>query len=529
MKRTTTLLALCLLFLSQNIHAQQQKPNILFIAFDDLKPYINSFGYKAVKTPNIDKLAQFSTIFNRNYCQQAVCAPTRASLLSGLRPDKTKIWDLKTLIRDKNPTITTLPQYFKANGYITSAMGKIFDPRSVDKGHDEVSWSIPYKNKFKLADGYEDLVAGDFQSAEIKEKFKKMLAEKTDKTDVNSIREAIKVTTECMDVPDDAYYDGAMTIYAIQQLKLQKNAAQPFFMAVGFHKPHLPFVAPKKYWDLYDRDKIELAPWQKKSIDGPDVAYHNAGEVRGFSDIDVLMKNEPDKKDGLLHLPVEKQKELIHGYYSCISYLDAQVGKLLETLKAEGLDKNTIIVFWGDHGWHFGDHSLWAKHSNFEQATKAPLLFSVPKVTHGTIYTQPTEFVDIFPTLCDLAGLPTPTHLDGKSLVPAMKDNKVKIKDYAISQYPRGGSNKEQGNSIMGYSLRTERYRYTEWMGSYFTTAKPFDEKQIVATELYDLVNDPNETVNIAVKPEAKKQLKDLADKMHDYYKQQYITAGKIN
>ena len=171
-------MALCLLFLSQNIHAQQQKPNILFIAFDDLKPYINSFGYKAVKTPNIDKLAQYSTIFNGNYCQQAVCAPTRASLLSGLRPDKTKIWDLKTLIRDKNPTITTLPQYFKANGYITSAMGKIFDPRSVDKGHDEVSWSIPYKNKFKLADGYEDLVAGDFQSAEIKEKFKKMLAEK---------------------------------------------------------------------------------------------------------------------------------------------------------------------------------------------------------------------------------------------------------------------------------------------------------------------------------------------------------------
>jgi arylsulfatase A-like enzyme len=319
-----------------------------------------------------------------------------------------------------------------------------------------------------------------------------------------------------------------MTNYAIQQFRNHKNTQQPFFMSVGFHKPHLPFVAPKKYWDLYDRNKIELSSWQKKAIDGPDVAYHNAGEVRAFKDIELLMQNEVVKKDDLLKLPEAKQRELIHGYYACISYLDAQVGKLLEGLKAEGLDKNTIIVFWGDHGWHFGDHSLWAKHSNFEQATKAPLMFTVPNLTKGTIYTQPTEFVDIFPTLCDLTGIPKPNYLDGKSLLPAMKDNKIKIKDYAISQYPRGGSTKD-GNRIMGYSLRNERYRYTEWIGSFFTTAKPFDEKQIVATELYDLTNDPNETVNIVAKSESKEALKDLEEKLHDYYKQQYSTAGKIN
>lgn len=528
MKKNVSLLAVCLFIFNSSIHAQKEKLNVLFIAFDDLKPYINSFGYNAVKTPNIDKLALYSTIFNGNYCQQAVCAPTRASLLSGLRPDKTKVWDLKTQIRDINPDITTLPQYFKANGYVTSAVGKIFDPRSVDKGHDAISWSIPYKNKFKLAEGYEDLVGGDFQSAEMKAKYKQMLADKPDKTDLNSIRDALKVSTESEDIPDDAYYDGAMTNYVIQQFKNQKNAQQPFFMSVGFHKPHLPFVAPKKYWDLYDRNKIELAPWQKKSIDGPDVAYHNAGELRAFKDIELLMQNEMGKKDDLLQLPIEKQKELIHGYYACISYLDAQIGKLLKGLQAEGLDKNTIIVFWGDHGWHFGDHSLWAKHSNFEQATKAPLMFTVPNLTKGTIYTQPTEFVDIFPTLCELTGITTLTYLDGKSLVPAMKDNKAKIKDYAISQYPRGGSTKD-GNRIMGYSIRTTRYRYTEWIGSFFTTAKPFDEKLIVATELYDLVDDPNETVNIAKKAESKKPLKDLEEKLHSYYQQQYKTAGKVN
>ncbi len=300
-----------------------------------------------------------------------------------------------------------------------------------------------------------------------------------------------------------------------------------FFMAVGFHKPHLPFVAPKKYWDLYDRNKIELAGWQKKSANGPDVAYHNAGELRSFKDIELITETSTRKKSDPLNLPVEKQKELIHGYYACISYLDAQIGKLMDALKAEGLDKNTIVVFWGDHGWHLGDHSLWAKHSNFEQATNAPLMFSVPNVTKGNVYTQPTEFVDIFPTLCDLTGIPLPGYLDGKSLVPALKNNNVKIKEYAISQYPRGGSS-PQGKAIMGYSLRTERYRYTEWIGSYFTTAKMFDQSQMVAVELYDLTDDPGETTNLAGKPEAKQLVSGLADKLHAYYEQQYTSAGKI-
>jgi iduronate 2-sulfatase len=509
--------------------------NILFIAVDDLKPDIASFGFKETKTPNIDKLAQVSTIFNGNYCQQAVCGPTRASLLTGVRPDKTQVWDLQTLIRDKNPDITTLPQHLKANGYNTMAMGKIFDPRSVDKEHDAVSWSVPYKNKFKYPEGYEDIVIEAYQSPEMKAKFKELQAQRDAKKkgDKNEdfdnpkiTRDDIKVSTESADVPDDAYFDGAMTNYAIKQLKEQKGAKQPFFMAVGFHKPHLPFVAPKKYWDMYERSKVSLAKWQKQSIDGPEIAYHNAGEMRGFKDIEKLVGKAKGGKD-LLNLPEAKQRELIHGYYACISYLDAQVGRLMDALKAEGLDKNTIIVFWGDHGWHLGDHSLWCKHSNFEQAAKAPLMFTVPNMTKGNVYTQPTEFVDIFPTLCDLAGISIPNYLDGKSLVPAMKDNKAKIKDYAISQYPRTGG-KGEGKNVMGYSLRTERYRYTEWVGSGYTTAQPFNQNLLVAKEMYDLVNDPDETTNIAEKKEMKDVVKDLSGKLGEYYKQQYSTAGVV-
>jgi iduronate 2-sulfatase len=497
-----------------------KKYNILFIAVDDLKPDINSFGNKNVITPNIDKLAKTGTIFNGNYCQQAVCGPSRASLLTGLRPDKTQIWDLQTMIRDKNRDIVTLPQYFRENGYTTMGMGKIFDPRSVDKSSDEKSWTAAFKKKFPLAKDYEDLAFETYQSPDIKAKEKAGVK----LGDGDDAKSEIKVSTESLDVPDDAYVDGAMANYTVTQLKQMKGSDKPFFMAVGFKKPHLPFVAPKKYWDMYDRNKLPLAAWQKKSIDGPEIAYHNAGELRSFIDINPL--NDNGKKNSALAIAEEKQRQLIHGYYACISYIDAQVGKIMEALKAEGLDKNTIIVLWGDHGWHLGDHSLWAKHSNFEQATKAPLLFSVPGLTSGKIYTQPTEFVDIFPTLCELNGLTVPAYLDGKSLVPAMRDNNTVIKDFAISQYPRGAG--KGAREFMGYSLRNRQFRFTEWMGNRFTTAKPFNAADISVIELYDLINDPNETKNIANDPKMKKVVEELSGQLHNYYAQQYKTSGKI-
>ena len=515
------LLLTLFVFITENARAQATRQyNVLFIAVDDLKPDIKSFGYKETVTPGLDKLAKSSTIFTSAYCQQAVCGPTRASLLTGLRPDKTQVWDLQTLIRSKNPDIVTLPQLFRNNGYQTIGMGKIFDPRSVDKSSDELSWSVPYKKKFPLAQGYEDLAFETYQSADIKAK-EKAGAKMGGGDDAKS---EVKVSTECLDVPDDAYMDGAMANYAVKQLKELKNSSSPFFMAVGFKKPHLPFVAPKKYWDLYDRNKLSLAAWQEKSKDGPEVAYHNSGELRSYNDITPVESEA--KKGDLLKLPDSKQRELIHGYYACISYIDAQIGKLMEALKANGLDKNTIVIVWGDHGWHLGDHSLWCKHSNFEQATRVPMIISVPGVTNGKDYRQPVEFVDIYPTLCELTGLPVGSYLDGKSLVPALKDNHAKIKDFAISQYPRGAG--KGARETMGYSLRNKQYRFTEWVGNFFNTAKKFSAADIKAIELYDLVNDPNETKNLAADPKMKKVVDELSAQLHAYYEQQYNTAGKV-
>lgn len=496
-----------------------QKFNVLFIAVDDLKPDLNCFGYSAVKSPNIDKLSSSSTIFSGAFCQQAVCGPTRASLLTGLRPDKTQVWDLQTLIRDKNPDIVTLPQFFKSNGYKTIGMGKIFDPRSVDKAADSISWSVPYKRRFKLAEGYEDLAFETYQAADKKAMEKagiKMGGGEEAKSEA-------KTSTENLNVPDDAYMDGAMANYAIEQLKENVNSEKPFFMAVGFKKPHLPFVAPQKYWDLYDRSQIQLAKWQQKSIDGPDIAYHNSGELRSFNDITPLTST---KKSDLLQLSEDKQRELIHGYYACISYVDAQIGKIIDALKSTGLDKNTIVVIWGDHGWHLGDHRLWCKHSNFEQATRVPLIITVPGLTNGKKYVKPVEFVDIYPTLCDLTGLPIANYLDGKSLLPALKNSDVIIKDYSISQFPRGAG--KGLRETMGYSLRTSKFRFTEWVGNYFYTAKEFNAKDVSAIELYDLEKDPDETKNVAKDPGYKNIVEQLTIQLHNYYDAQRKTAGII-
>jgi iduronate 2-sulfatase len=497
-----------------------KKMNVLFIAVDDLKPYIGAFGDSYAITPNLDALAKTSTIFTNTHTQQAVCGPSRASLLTGVRPDKTQVWDLQTQIRSINPSIVTLPQHFKNNGYQTIGMGKIYDPRSVDKQLDEVSWSVPYTKKYKLAAGYEDLAFETYQNPDIKAK-EKAGAKMGGGDDAKS---EVKVSTENMDVPDDAYNDGAMTNHAINQLKTLTNATQPFFMAVGFKKPHLPFVAPKRYWDMYDRSKIVLESWQKKSINPVEIAYHNSGEIRSYNDITPVDPNA--KKNDQLQLPESKQRELLHGYYACISYIDAQIGKLIAGLKAAGLDKNTIIVIWGDHGWHFGDHSLWAKHSNFEQATRVPMIFSVPGITKGFKNENPAEFVDIFPTLSEINGLPVPAYLDGKSLAKVMNTNSVKVKDFAISQFPRGGG--KGAREVMGYSLRNNQYRFTEWVGNYFNTAKPFNAADIKGVELYDLKNDPKETTNLANDPKHKKVVDELAAQLHSYYDQQLKTAGIV-
>ena len=514
---------------------QKSKPNILFIAVDDLKPILGCYGDKLVKTPNIDRLAKMGTVFQSNYCQQAVCGPTRASIMTGKRPDYTKVWDLKTKMRDINPDILSLPQYLITQGYSTQGIGKIYDNRCVDKQMDTPSWSVPYYNYFKTEERYypKELGAplnGQYQSPESKElaaKFRKEAQDKgmNEKEIDDYVSKSVKPAVECVDVPDNAYNDGANALRAIEILEKLKSQDKPFFFAVGFSKPHLPFVAPKKYWDLYKREDMPVAPFQEKSKNGVEVAYHNAGEIRAYTDIPPLL-SFTDQKDYGLTLPLDKQKELIHGYYAAISYTDAQVGKLLDKLDALGLTENTIIVLWGDHGWHLGDHNLWCKHTNFEQATRTPLIIAAPGIK-ATTSNSPSEFVDVFPTLCDLAGVKIPETLDGKSLKPLMDKTAKSVKEFSISQYPRSGTKSEterQGyasSKVMGYSLRDKRYRYTIWMTNDFRSTQPFNADLIVGTELYDYDKDPNETVNVADDEAYISVAKDLKTKMLDFFKSQ--------
>ena len=527
-----TLSVLCLLVISNGIIAQQKKsnkPNILFIAVDDLKPILGCYGNTLIKTPNIDRLAKISTVFNKNYCQQAICGPTRASIMTGTRPDVTQVWNLTTQMRDVNPNLLTLPQYLISQGYETSGIGKIYHPSSALGGVDPVSWSIPYL-KSKESDfpaEFGSPANGQYQLQETKARMTpEIIAErKKQSKDLAANDENPKSikgpSVECIDVPDNAYQDGVNALIAKEQIIKLSKGDKPFFMAVGFSKPHLPFVSPKKYWDLYKREDMPIASFQEHSKNGPLIAYHQSGELRNYLDIPEFATLPSDSLR--IGLKLEKQKELIHGYYAAVSYLDAQVGVLLNTLESLGTLNNTVIVLWGDHGWHLGDHDLWHKHTNFEEATRAPLIIAGPGIKSGKTNSL-SEFVDVFPTICDLAGVPIPNKLDGLSLKPLMLNNNAKVNDYSISQYPRKLKKLEMikkgytDSKMMGYSLRTDKYRFTIWMNN-FTSKQPFNESQVYASEMYDYVKDPLEKVNVVNDKDYATISKELKAKMLDYFK----------
>lgn len=476
---------------------KDKKPNILFIVVDDLKPVLGCYGDKNVKTPSIDALANQGILFDNAYCQQAVCAPSRISCFTGMRPDRTLVVDLKTNMRDKNPDIVTMPQFFKQNGYETVGLGKLMHGA---KDNDPVSWSIPYKKKSELdyAEGYAYPANGKYQNPEAIKAYNEAKSKKLTWKQVNTYlkEKGLLPAVENKDVPDNAYPDGAVATSANKLLEKLSKSDKPFFMALGFNKPHLPFAAPKKYWDMYNRNSIEVNPNQEKAKYSPELAYHTWGELRNYSDI-------PAKGD----LSIEKQKELIHGYWASTSYADAQVGKVMSKLKELNIDDNTIVVLWGDHGWHLGDHGLWCKHSNFEQATKVPFIISAPGFETGARAATMTEMVDIFPTLAEYAGLAIPKKLEGESLIPVLKKPKTKIKDYAISQFHRG-------DNVMGYSLRTQRFRLTLWLKGEHKKQSIVDNPVILSAELYDYKKDPFETESLAGKAEYKETLAKLRAKL---------------
>jgi len=457
-----------------------EKPNILFIAVDDLKPLLGCYGDTLAITPHIDALAGTGTTFTSSYCQQAVCAPSRVSLMTSRYPDQTRVWDLKTQMRDMNPEIVTLPQYMISKGYRTSGTGKILDYRSVDAGQDIASWSVAFRNAWDPK--YYSEETGKpmyyyYASQHARDTFAILEAEASALgVDLNTyVRARYFPAFENADVPIDAYTDGAIANVGIELMEESASSDKPFFLAVGFNRPHLPFNAPRQFWDLYKREDFSLADFRSKAVASPSLAYHNSEELRnGYTGI-------PNSGE----LPEALQLELIHAYYAATSYIDHLVGLLMDKLNELGLADNTIVVLWGDHGWHLGDHQLWCKHSNFEQATRTPLIIHYPgQLKEGEQCPAPVEFTDIAPTLCELAGLDIPAYFEGESLVGLIQDPTARVREASLSQYPRNGR--------MGYSLRTERFRYTKWMSS---------DGSSYAKELYDYQEDPLETINAVSNP----------------------------
>jgi len=471
-KRSCLLNALALAWVAAvvpGMAAPAGRPNVLFIAADDLRTELGCYGSPEAKTPQLDALARRGLLFERAYCQQAVCNPSRASVLTGLRPDTVKVWDLRTHFRQARPDAVTLPQHFKQQGYTSVGIGKLFHNESGSKPPfpfaDPVSWSEPPV----FADGahWQDwVVPGDPAGPKVKGN-----------------------AMQSLDVPDDAYFDGKIATAACARLATLAAKGEPFFLGVGFWKPHLPFNAPKKYWDLYDRAALRPPVTQRMPVGAPEIAGHAWNELRGYGGIPRAGPLAP-----------ELIAELRHGYLASISFLDAQVGRVLAELERLGLARNTMVVFWSDHGFHLGEHNLWGKTTNYELDTRVPLIVAAPGVTKGGGRTRAlVELLDLYPTLAELCGLPAAAGVEGRSLVPVLREPQRPGKPVVISQHPHPSYGPA---THMGYALRTPRHRYVEW--------RDLKTGALAWRELYDELTDPNETVNQADNPEYRTAAADL-------------------
>ncbi|MEI9893023.1 MAG: sulfatase [Chthoniobacter sp.] len=472
------------------LRAAEKKPNVLFIVVDDLRPDLGCYGVKQVQSPNIDRLAARGVVFEHAYCQVAVCNASRSSLLAGARPDTTKVFDNQHFLRPQMPEVLTLPQHFMNNGWHTVSLGKVFHHSEKEPGDDPQSWSepswyhgVPYKSWFTKES--EDMINR-----------LKALPEK----------ERPKIVRgppfEAADEPDDSYSDGQTAKKAIETLQRLKTAEEPFFLGVGFVKPHLPLSCPRKYWDMYPADSIQLPDnyFPPKNVPAP--ALHNAYELRTYGGIPAT----GDISD-------ETALNLIRGYRACTTFVDAQIGRVLDELDRLGLRENTIVILWGDNGYHLGENGVFTKMTNFELGTRVPLILSAPHKAAGRQTDALVEYVDVYPTLAELAGLPLPPHLEGTSFAPLLDDPAQPWKEAVFSQYLRVGKEK-----FMGRSVRTDRWRYTEWKNM---------KDELVGTELYDEQDDPKENVNLAAEAENKGIVAEMAKRLRDGWKAALPPAAK--
>ena len=447
-----------------NANPAGKKMNVLFISVDDMNNSLGCFGNPLIKSPNIDRLASRGVAFANAYCQFPLCSPSRSSLLTGLRPDATRVFDLKYHFRQDLPNVVTLPQLFSKNGYYVARVGKMYhygNPGDIGTNglDDRASWMERYNP------------AGmDKTSLELD------IINYTPQKGLGSSMAYLSDTKGS----DQQHTDGMVATEAIRLLS--KHKGEPFFIAAGFYKPHCPWITPSKYFDLYNLNQFTL----------PAITP----ETRNNYPAPALESTKPWPYFGITP---DQAIECTRAYYAAISFVDAQIGRLIDAVDSLGLAENTILVFWSDHGYHLGEHGLWFKQSCFEESAKTPLIISVPgKKSTGKLSTRTVELVDIYPTLAELTGLKPPSKLDGESLAGLINDPSAKWDHPAYTQVQRG--------TVPGHSVRTENWRYTEW---------GFGEKGI---ELYDEKADPKELKNLAGKPGFAKieaEMKALLKKVH--------------
>ncbi len=500
-----------------------EKPNVLFIAVDDLRPELGCYGSDIAITPNLDCLAEQGLLFERAYCQEAICSPSRASLMTGARPDTIKVIENYTYFRDLNPSIVTLPQHFRANGYETVYVGKVFHGKYTD---DELSWTRkPARNKVHAK---RPSFPGGYALPENQAIFRENKAAMRAKYgDAAKYGLGMGPAYECADVPDQTYIDGYNTDLAIATMKeMVRSSDKPFFLGLGFKKPHLNWLSPKRYWDLYDPAEIPLAAQTHGPKNGAQMGLHASFELRVRHGIP---KSGP--------IGPELARTLKHAYLASVSYVDAQIGRMIAALKEAGVRDNTLIMVWSDHGWHLGDMGIWGKATNYEIATRVPLIIWTPDMPdqhRGKATEALVELIDMYPTLCDLAGLDVPSHVEGHSFAPLLDTPDRTWKSAAFSQFPNPAlrewaanplspgmretyfgplikeveariiaQQKERWdrdlfeNRLMGYTMRTDQYRLVVWKD----WTRPEDEPIFI--ELYDHKADPSETLNMADKKSA--------------------------
>lgn len=479
MQRTLTLIAS--LLISSLTFALQTKPNILLIAVDDLRPELNCYGASHMVTPHLDQLAKEGIRFTQAYTQQAVCLPARISFFSGQHPQTTGITNLQGKYWNTNDKPLTLMRHLRQNGYYAVAMGKILHDEQWQEWDD---WTemMNLSNIFKSR----------YASPESEQKLNELEKEANRQgLKGKERRQFVRLGATESDFGDDSrYHDFAMTDIAINKLETLKRQDKPFFMNVGYRKPHLPFVAPKRYWDLYDRQSIELTKTPDAPANAPGIALTSWGELRAFKGIPPSGPLSP-----------EMSKELIHGYYACVSFVDDQIGRLLSALEEYDLAKNTLVIVWSDHGWKLGDHGMWCKHTNYEIDTRVPLLIRLPDGRQaGSVSSEITSLIDIFPTICDFLNIKTPDHCEGTSRAYLFDDVSTIKEVAAYSEF-------ERHSGITGFTLKTGHLRYTEWI--HLKTG------EVRERELYDHATDPLETLNAIHDSAYREILPQLSEHLH--------------